>query len=33
MRKQSIEKAGFFVYKANAENVTTKDIQEAFNRP
>jgi hypothetical protein len=33
MRKQSMEKAGFFVRKANAENVTAEDIQEAFDGP
>jgi hypothetical protein len=33
MRKQFMGKAGFFVRKANAENVTAEDIQEAFNGP
>jgi hypothetical protein len=33
MRKQSMEKAGFFVRKADATNVTVDEIQEAFNGP
>jgi hypothetical protein len=33
MRKQSVEKAGFFVRKADAGNITAEDIQEAFDGP
>jgi hypothetical protein len=33
MRKQSVKKAGFFVRKADAGNITAEDIQEAFDGP
>jgi hypothetical protein len=33
MRKQSVEKASFFVQKADAGNIIAEDIQEAFDGP
>jgi ATP-dependent DNA helicase PIF1 len=32
MRRQSMEKTGFFVRKADTGNITVEDIQEAFDR-